>query len=89
MLLQSKTVSAIEALHYVLSQPVSVLIAGIDSTQILDQAFNAIQSFKPMQKEEIAALLTRTHDASQSGQYELFKTTARFDGTARSPDWLG
>jgi len=89
MLLQSKTVSAIEALHYVLSQPISVLIAGIDSTQILDQAFTAIKTFKPMMQEEIAALLARTHDASLSGQYELFKTTTRFDGTARSPDWLG
>ena len=89
MLLQSNTVSAIEALHYVLSQPVSVLIAGIDSTQILDQAFSAIQSFKPMTQDEIAALLARTRDASLTGQYELFKTTTRFDGTARSPDWLG
>jgi aryl-alcohol dehydrogenase-like predicted oxidoreductase len=89
MLLTSNTVNAIEALHYVLSQPVSVLIAGIDSTQILDQAFTAIQTFKPMTQDEIAELLARTHDASLTGQYELFKTTTRFDGTARSPDWLG
>ena len=89
MLLKSNTVSAIEALHYVLTQPVSVLIAGIDSMQILDQAFTTIKTFKPMTQAEMAALLERTRDASLTGLYELFKTTARFDGTARSPDWLG
>jgi predicted aldo/keto reductase-like oxidoreductase len=89
MLLKSNTIGAIEALHYVLTQPVSVLIAGIDSMQILDQAFTTIKTFKPMNQAEMAALFERTRDASLTGQYELFKTTARFDGTARSPDWLG
>jgi hypothetical protein len=27
--------------------------------------------------------------AAAGGQYELFKTSARFDGTARNPLWLG
>jgi hypothetical protein len=34
-------------------------------------------------------LLAKTKDAAMSGVYEPFKTTARVDGTARVPAWLG
>ena len=88
-ILQSKTVTAIEALHYALSQPVSVVITGMDSMPILEQAFTAIKDFKPLSPPEMAALLARTHDAAMTGQWESFKTTARVDGTARNPSWLG
>jgi aryl-alcohol dehydrogenase-like predicted oxidoreductase len=88
-ILQSNTVNAIEALHYALSQQVSVVITGMDSQKILDQAFTAIKDFKPLNQTEMAALLARTRDAAMTGQYEPFKTTARVDGTSRRPDWLG
>ena len=84
-ILQSNTVSAPEALHYALSQPIFRSDRGIDSTQILDQAFAAVKDFKPMTQAETAALLARTRDAAMSGEYEPFKTTARMDGTTRVP----
>jgi len=87
--IQSKTVEPLEALHYALSQQVSVVITGMDSVQILEQTFTAIKTFKPLSQTEVAALLARTRDAAITGQYEPFKTTARVDGTARNPDWLG
>ena len=43
VILKSKTVSAIECLHYAMNLPTSVVITGIDSPQILDQAFEAAQ----------------------------------------------
>jgi predicted aldo/keto reductase-like oxidoreductase len=89
ILLRNNIVTAIEALHYALSQPVAVVIAGMDSQKILDQAFTAMRDFKPLTPTETAALLARTRDAAMSGQFEPFKTTARFDGSARNPDWLG
>ena len=89
ILLRSNTVSAIEALHYALSQPVSVVITGMDTMQIMEQAFTAMRTFKPLTESETASLLARTRDAALSGQFEPFKTTARFDGSARNPDWLG
>ena len=89
ILLRSNTVSAVEALHYALSQPVSVVITGMDSMQIMEQAFTAMRTFKPLTATETAALLARTHDAAMSGQFEPFKTTAMFDGSAHNPDWLG
>jgi aryl-alcohol dehydrogenase-like predicted oxidoreductase len=88
-ILQSKTVTAMEALHYALAQPVSVVITGMDSAPILDQAFTAVKTFKPFSESEMAALLAKTREAAMSGVYEPFKTTARVDGTARVPAWLG
>jgi uncharacterized protein len=34
-------------------------------------------------------LRQRTVQAAADGRYELFKTSARFDGTAHHPEWLG
>jgi hypothetical protein len=34
-------------------------------------------------------LIAKTQTASLNGKYELFKTTAHFDSTARHADWLG
>jgi hypothetical protein len=69
--------------------PVSVIITGIDSPQILDQAMNAVKTFKPMSEEQVAALLARTRDAAADGRLEPFKTSPHFDGTAANPKWLG
>ncbi|RZU43419.1 aldo/keto reductase [Edaphobacter modestus] len=88
-ILDSKTVEPMEALHYGLTQPVSVVITGIDSPQILDQALTAAKTFKPLSETQVTALLDRTKDAASEGRFELFKTSSRFDGTAANPKWLG
>jgi aryl-alcohol dehydrogenase-like predicted oxidoreductase len=89
VILKSKTVSAIECLHYALNLPTSVVITGIDSLAILDQAFEAARTFQPMPPEDVAALLAKTAVAAAEGKYELFKTSAYFDSTAEHPEWLG
>ena len=89
VLLKSKIVTPIECLHYALNLPVSVVITGIDSMQILDQAFEAARTFRPLTREEVTSLLARTLNAARRGEYELFKTTSRFDSTALNPKWLG
>jgi aryl-alcohol dehydrogenase-like predicted oxidoreductase len=88
-ILDSNTVKPIEALHYCLNLPIAVQITGIDSAQILDQAFEAVRTFKPLSEAEVAAILDRTRLAAQTGKYELYKTTAHNDGTARKPQVLG
>ena len=50
-ILKSNTVQPIEALHYGLTQPVSVVITGIDEPHILDQALEAVRTFKPPQSD--------------------------------------
>jgi uncharacterized protein len=89
IILKSGVVEPMDCLHYSLNVPLSVLITGINSQMLLDQAFAAVQSFKPMGETEVAALLTKSQGAASEGKYELFKTTAHFDTTARHPDWLG
>ena len=89
IILKSGAVKPMECLHYALNLPTSVVITGIDSQEILQQAFEAAKTFKPMSKEEVAALLARTEKAAAQGEYELFKTSAHFDSTAHHPEWLG
>ncbi|KAM3093067.1 aldo/keto reductase [Phormidesmis sp. 146-35] len=89
ILLRSKTATAIECLHYALNLPTSVVITGMDSLEILDQAFNAVQTFQPMTDEQVQALLAKTAEAGSRGEYEPFKTSSIFDGTAQHPQWLG
>jgi len=89
VILTSNLVKPIECLHYALNLPTSVVITGIDSMKILEQAFEAARTFKPMTKAEVRALLGRTGEAAANGQYELFKTETRFDGTVQHPEWLG
>jgi aryl-alcohol dehydrogenase-like predicted oxidoreductase len=88
-ILKSDTVQPIEALHYTMQPPISVVITGIDSPAILDQAMEAARTYKPMTEAETASLLARTRDAAADGKFELFKTTNHFDGTAAHPQYLG
>jgi predicted aldo/keto reductase-like oxidoreductase len=89
LLLKSKTVTPIECLHYAMNLPTSVVITGIDSLKILDQALEAVRTFQPLSVEETTALLARTAKAASSGEFELFKTSPQFDSTAKHPEWLG
>lgn len=88
-ILRSKTATAVECLHYAMNLPTSVVITGIDSMKILDQAIEAAQTFEPLSKEAVASLLSRTAQAGAKGNYEMFKTSNRFDSTAHNPQWLG
>jgi predicted aldo/keto reductase-like oxidoreductase len=88
LILESKTASAIECLHYALSLPTSTVITGIDSMKLLDQAFEAARTFKPLDREAVSSLLARTAEAAATGRFELFKTASVFDGTAQHPHWL-
>ncbi len=89
VLLKSKIVTPIECLHYALSLPTSVVITGIDSDKILEQAFEAARTFRPLSRGQISALLQKTSAAAANGKFELFKTTSHFDSTAKNPAWLG
>jgi aryl-alcohol dehydrogenase-like predicted oxidoreductase len=89
IILRSGAVTAIECLHYALNLPTSVVITGVDSMEILDQAFEAARTFRPMGEAEVGALLARTAGAGSRGEFELFKTSSIFDSTATTPEWLG
>ncbi len=89
ILLKSNTATPIECLHYALNLPTSVVITGIDSLEILDQAFLAARTFHRLADRELDALLAKTASAAITGRFEPFKTTSIFDATAYNPQWLG
>jgi len=89
IILQSRTATPVECLHYAMNLPTSVVITGCDSTDILHQALGAARSFKPMSSTEVAALLTRTDTAAKNGEFERYKISHDFDGTYQNPQWLG
>lgn len=89
MILQSKTVEAVDCLHYAMSLPTSVVITGCDSMERVQQALTAAKTFKPLSETQIVALLAKTEQAARHGEYEGYKTTTNFDGTTHNPQWLG
>jgi aryl-alcohol dehydrogenase-like predicted oxidoreductase len=89
LLLQSKTVTPLECLHYALNLPASVVITGCESLERLEQALQAVDSFTPLGAAEVQAILAKTKEAAMTGKYERFKTTQEFDGTAVNPAWMG
>jgi predicted aldo/keto reductase-like oxidoreductase len=89
VILQSNTVTPVQCLHYAMNLPTSVVITGCDSLQILDQALQAARTFRPLGESEVAAILAKTAPVAARGEFEPFKTTTDFDGTAHNPQWLG
>ncbi len=88
-ILQSKTVTPIEALHYTMNLPISTLVTGCDWMVFLQQALEAVRTFRPMSQAQVAAILAKTAEAAKGGQFEYYKTRDTFDGTARNLKWLG
>ena len=89
IILRSGTVSATECLRYALHLPTDVVITGIDSMKVLEQALEVARTFRPLSEGEVTALLAKTADAALRGEYEPFKTSSIFDATAQHPEWLG
>jgi aryl-alcohol dehydrogenase-like predicted oxidoreductase len=89
LILESKTVTAVECLQYAMNLPTSVVITGCESMENLEQALTAARTFRPMSSEQVRSILDKTAEAASRGKYELFKTTSIYDGTAVHPEWLG
>jgi predicted aldo/keto reductase-like oxidoreductase len=87
-ILKAKVADPIEMLHYSMNLPVSCVITGMDSMPRLEQALTAAKTFKPLSEQQVASLLARSKEAAAGGQYEKFKVSEKFDGTAKNPQWL-
>ncbi|HWI40767.1 MAG TPA: aldo/keto reductase [Verrucomicrobiae bacterium] len=86
---ESGIVSGIECLHYAMTQQVSTVITGIETMERLEQALEAVRTFRPLTQAQVYDLLKRTAQAAATGKFEPFKTTNGFDATAQNPQWLG
>jgi len=63
-----------QAIRYSLSQPVDVLVTGIDSMEILAQNIAIAKSFEPMSPDEQDSLLSRVAEVAADGKMEEYKT---------------
>jgi len=89
VILKSRTATAVECLQFAMTLPVSVCITGCDSMKILEQGLDVARNFKPLSRDEVAAILAKTEAAAGKGEFEVYKTTDRNDSTARNPQNLG
>jgi aryl-alcohol dehydrogenase-like predicted oxidoreductase len=89
IILKSNTVTAVECLRYALNLPTSVVITGVDSLEILDQACDVASAFARLSDAELTAMLAKTAGAAARGEFEPFKISSIFDSTAQNPEWLG
>jgi predicted aldo/keto reductase-like oxidoreductase len=69
-----------QALDYIWTQPVSTIVSGMDSEQLLKANVGFAQTFKPMSQTEQVKLLDKTKDKALTGKFEPFKTPPNFDG---------
>src|SRR5260370_7208165 len=86
--LKAGVATPIECLHYALNLPTSVVINGCDSMERLDQAFEAVRTFRPLSETQLQAIVSKTREAAMTGTFEPFKTTAQYDGTPPHPAWM-
>jgi uncharacterized protein len=72
--------TAREAYHYALSQPVASQVVGLTTMEHLKEAVALARDFEPMSPAEQSALAARVRDVATDGRFELFKSTQTFDG---------
>ena len=97
IILKSGTVTAIECLHYALHLPTSVVITGSDRMEILDQAFEAARTFRPLSEADGGgAAGARRRRRGQRGELRAVQDhvdlrrdgAATRSGSAKSPSAL-
>jgi aryl-alcohol dehydrogenase-like predicted oxidoreductase len=76
---QKGVFTAVELLRYSMSLPVATTISGVSEMDILEQNLKIAQSFAPFSKAEMQALRDRAKPYAGDGQFELYKTSIKFD----------
>jgi len=67
-------ISVQDAIRYSLSLPISTLVSGIDSIEVLEQNLKIAREFKKMSEKELNELRTRFKNEAFKGQHEYYKT---------------
>jgi len=76
----NKVCTPAEAIRYSLSQPISSLVVGVDSMDVLTQDVKIAREFRPLAGPELDALLARVGPVAGDGRFEGFKSMQVFDG---------
>jgi len=75
-----RAVTISDALRYAMSLPVATTVSGIDSMKVLKQNIRIAAGFQAMTEDQMTRYRTRIAKWAADGRFELYKTTARFDG---------
>ena len=78
---KKKVITAEEGLRYAMSLPVATTISGMDSMAVLRRNIRIAAGFRPMTKRQMDALRKRVRDEASDGRFELYKTTAKSEGS--------
>lgn len=76
---QKGVFTAEEMLRYAMSLPVTTTITGVSDFGILAQNLKVAQGFTPLSQAEMEALRQRAKPYAGDGQFELYKTSLKFD----------
>jgi aryl-alcohol dehydrogenase-like predicted oxidoreductase len=72
-----------DCLRFTLSQPIDVLVSGVQNVAQLEQNVGIVKTFKPMSQAEITSLLERTRKGQYGSKIERYKRPP--SGAARKP----
>jgi len=86
--LAAREISPTDCLRYAMGSPASVVITGCEAMRDLGQALEAAYGFQPQTEAQRKLVLAHTATAGGDGQWEKYKVSQTFDGTARNPRWL-
>jgi len=86
--LANRQISPTDCLRYAMGSPASVVITGCESMRDLAQALDAAYGFRQPTVAQRQAVLAHTASAGARGEWEKYKVSETFDGTARNPRWL-
>ncbi len=71
---ENDLVPAEDCLRFAMTLPISTLVSGMDSMEVLLKNIATARSLVPMTEDEMAALLNRTLAPAEGGRYEWYKT---------------
>jgi aryl-alcohol dehydrogenase-like predicted oxidoreductase len=77
---KKRAIAATDALRYAMSLPVATTVSGIDSERILRQNLRVARGFRPFTPAQMDALRRKVSRTAADGRFELYKTTANFEG---------
>ncbi|UCD30469.1 MAG: aldo/keto reductase, partial [Planctomycetota bacterium] len=78
-ILKTKTCTVEELWRYVTALPITTVISGMNSIDLLRDNLRMARELKPMTPQEMDELRKRTAKAAASGKHEPYKTTWAYD----------
>jgi aryl-alcohol dehydrogenase-like predicted oxidoreductase len=72
-------ITAVDALKYAMSLPVTTTITGMEKLEILRQNVEIARNFQPLQAAEMQGLRDQVKSVARDGRFELYKVSLKFD----------